>query len=38
MDWKTKMRSQLGAFTDSYVSTLLHPFMAEEIAEWSAKK
>ena len=38
MDWKTKMRSQLGAFTDSYVSTLPHPCMAEELAEWSTKK
>ena len=38
MDWKTKMRSQLGAFTDSYFSTLPHPCMAEELAEWSTKK
>ena len=38
MDWQTKMRSQLKAFKDSYVSALTHPCTAEEVAEWSTKK
>ena len=38
MDWQTKMRSQLKAFKDSYVSGLPHACTAEEVAEWSTKK